>query len=172
MYLLKNTTGSVQNHPQNWRMDCAYRFWTVTLSFCKVYETLQYASWAQDYLPVRSILPVAHVMYLHLHLNRYNVSADFTGCPTHAVPRRSPGTQSSTAAEVCSQRPKSYRRSSARFWNGTASVRPRCSAAPWQGHTRPSQLCAAPLPTVALAGMLSVAASSSSTQPSSEALTS
>ena len=61
MYLLKYTTGSVQNHPQNRRMDCAYRFWTVTLSFCKGYETLQYASWAQDYWPVRSILPVAHV---------------------------------------------------------------------------------------------------------------
>ena len=43
-------------------MDCAYRFWTVTLSFCKGYETLQYASWAQDYVPVRSILPVAHVL--------------------------------------------------------------------------------------------------------------
>ena len=59
--LLKYTTGSVQNHPQNQRMDCAYRFWTVTLSFCKGYETLQYASWARDYWPVRSILPVAHL---------------------------------------------------------------------------------------------------------------
>ena len=62
MYLLKYTTGSVQNHPRNRRMDCAYRFWTVTLSFCKGYETLQYASWAQDYWPVRSILPVAQLV--------------------------------------------------------------------------------------------------------------
>ena len=49
----------------------AYRFWTVTLSFCKGYETLQYASWAQDYWPVRSILPVAHMVYgpnLMVHL--------------------------------------------------------------------------------------------------------
>ena len=62
MYLLKYTIGSVLNHPRNQRMDCAYRFWTVTLSFCKGYATLQYASWAQDYLPVRSILPVAHIL--------------------------------------------------------------------------------------------------------------
>ena len=61
MYLLKYTTGSVQNHPQNRRMDCAYRFWPVTLSFCKGNKTLQHANWALDYKPRLSILPLAHI---------------------------------------------------------------------------------------------------------------
>ena len=60
MYLLKNTTDSVQNHPCNSRMDYAYRFWTVTLSFCKGYETLQYAL-GPRLLACTGTLPVAHL---------------------------------------------------------------------------------------------------------------
>ena len=39
----------------------AYRFWPVTISFCKVYVKPQNANWVQDYMAVRSLLPVAHM---------------------------------------------------------------------------------------------------------------
>ena len=39
-----------------------YRFWPVTISFCKVYVKPQNANWVQDYMAVRSLLPVAHII--------------------------------------------------------------------------------------------------------------
>ena len=38
-----------------------YRFWPVTISFCKVDVKPQNANWVQDYMAVRSLLPVAHI---------------------------------------------------------------------------------------------------------------
>ena len=40
----------------------AYRFWPVTISFCKVYVKPQNANWVQDYMAVRSLLPVAQML--------------------------------------------------------------------------------------------------------------
>ena len=39
-----------------------YRFWPVTISFCKVKVKPQNANWVQDYMAVRSLLPVAHIL--------------------------------------------------------------------------------------------------------------
>ena len=39
-----------------------YRFWPVTISFCKVKVKPQNANWVQDYMAVRSLLPVARLM--------------------------------------------------------------------------------------------------------------
>ena len=41
----------------------AYRFWPVTISFCKVYVKPQNANWVQDYMAVRSLLPVAQLSF-------------------------------------------------------------------------------------------------------------
>ena len=38
-----------------------YRFWPVTISFCKVKVKPQNANWVQDYMALRSLLPVAHI---------------------------------------------------------------------------------------------------------------
>ena len=45
-----------------------YRCWPVTISFCKVRNSTyvkvkpQNANWVQDYMAVRSLLPVAHIL--------------------------------------------------------------------------------------------------------------
>ena len=43
-------------------------FWPVTISFCKVKVKPQNANWVQDYMAVRSLLPVAHFIRLRISM--------------------------------------------------------------------------------------------------------